>query len=294
MAEFELLRYVTIGQYLPTGSFLHRLDPRFKLLAFGTLVAGVAFAGSYTGSIVGLLGAVGLVMLSGVPLRHAVRGVGPILPILALLAVFQFAFPPALGSGAGCEILLRLPLVELTDCTLRLVIVSAVRLVALLLLTSLLTFTTSVSELARGTDRLLSPLGRMGLPAHELSMVVTIALRFVPLLAGEMERIFKAQASRGADFGEGSRWRFLRSARQLLPLLVPLILNSLRRGEALAEAMEARCYAGGEGRTHLVGMRTRPVDVMALTAALGFAILILGLDLAGVDQTVVPWLAPSV
>jgi len=208
--------------------------------------------------------------------------------------MLQLAFPPALGSGPGCEALLRLPLVELTDCTLRLVIVSAVRLVALLLLTSLLTFTTSVSELARGTDRLLSPLGRLGLPAHELSMVVTIALRFVPFLAGEMERLAKAQASRGADFGEGSRWHFLRSARQLLPLLGPLILNSLRRGEELAMAMEARCYVGGAGRTHLIGMRARPVDFVSLGAALGFAVLLLGLDLAAVDQAVVPWLAPAV
>ena len=300
MAEFELLRYVTIGQYLPTGSFVHRLDPRIKLVAFAALVAAVAFTSSYSGSIIALLVVVTLVSLARVPLGYALRGVWPAIPILMILALFQLLIPPAMGSAPGCRVLMGWPLIQvtplapLTDCTLRLVIVSALRLVGLIILTSLLTFTTSVSELARGTERLLAPLDRLGFPAHELSLMVTIALRFVPFLAGEMERLAKAQASRGADFGEGSRWRFLRSARQLLPLLVPLILNSLRRGEELALAMEARCYAGGVGRTHLIGMKVRPSDFVALGAAVGFAVLLLGLDLAAVDRAVVPWLALAV
>jgi energy-coupling factor transport system permease protein len=299
MAEFEFLRYVTIGQYLPTGSFIHRLDPRIKLVAFAALVAAVAFSGSYSGNVVALAAVAALVVLARVPFKHAARGVWPVVPILVILALFQVLIPPAMGSATGCRVLfdwslVRLtPLTPLTDCTMRLVIVSALRLVALIILTTLLTFTTSVSELARGTERLLSPFSRLGLPAHELSLMVTIALRFVPFLAGEMERIAKAQVSRGADFGEGSRWRFLRSARQLLPLLVPLILNSLRRGEELALAMEARCYVGGVGRTHLVEMRARPADFVALGATLVYAALLLGLDLGAVDRVLIPWLAPA-
>jgi len=156
----------------------------------------------------------------------------------------------------------RGPLV-ISEAGVGLLILLLVRLASLILLLSLLTFCTTLTELAHGTEHLLSPLQGLGLPAHELALVLTLALRFLPLLAREMERIMKAQAARGADFGAHS-WNFVRRTRRMFPLLIPLFLISLRRAEELIEAMESRCYVGGSGRTHLIQLRAQRADFVAL------------------------------
>lgn len=294
MENLELLRYITIGQYLPTASPIHRLDPRVKLLGFGALVLAVAFSGSYLGNLILLATVLGLVALARVPLAYALQGIRPALPIILILAALQVLLPsPAFSNAPGCAVLVGWSFFQLTDCTLRLVVVSALRFGELIILTSLLTLCTPITDLARGLERLLAPLARLRFPAHEVALVLTIALRFVPVLAQEMERVVRAQVARGADFGGRSRLRFIQQTRQLLPLLVPLFLISLRRAEELALAMEVRCYAGGTGRTHLVRLHARPADFVALGLTIAFAALMLSLDFTAADRALLPGLAPN-
>ena len=293
MENLELLRHITIGQYLPTGSPIHRLDPRVKLLCFGALVLAVAFNGSYLGNLVMLATVLGLVALARVPLAYALQGIRPALPIILVLAAFQILLPPpAFSTASGCTVLVSWSFLQLTDCTLRLVVVSALRFGELIILTSLLTLCTPIADLSRGIERLLAPLDRLRFPAYEIALVLTIALRFVPILAEEMERIVKAQVSRGANFGGQSRLRFIRQTQQLLPLLVPLFLISMRRAEELALAMEVRCYVGGTGRTHLIRLHARPADFVVLVLTIAFAALMLSLDFTAADRALLPGLAP--
>ena len=265
MDDFEFLRHVTIGQYLPGNSLLHRLDPRAKLLAFLLLVTAVTFTPSYLGNALLLATVLALILLSRISVRYALQGIRPAVPMIAVLAVMQLLF---LGDfyipSAGLRTLLRWGPIHITTGGVQLVVVSICRLVELVLLVSLLTFTTTLTELTHGMESLMSPLARFGFPAHELSLIATIALRFVPILAQELETIVKAQASRGADFGRGGRLHFVRRTRQLLPLLIPLFLDAFRRAEDLILAMEARCYMGGRGRTHLVRFRSSPRDYLAV------------------------------
>ena len=265
MDDFEFLRHVTIGQYLPGNSLLHRLDPRAKLLAFLLLVTAVTFTPSYLGNALLLATVLALILLSRISVRYALQGLRPAVPMIAVLAVMQLLF---LGDfyipSAGLRTLLRWGPIHITTGGVQLVVVSICRLVELMLLVSLLTFTTTLTELTHGMESLMSPLARFGFPAHELSLIATIALRFVPILAQELETIVKAQASRGADFGRGGRLHFVRRTRELLPLLVPLFLDAFRRAEDLILAMEARCYMGGKGRTHLVRFRSSPRDYLAV------------------------------
>jgi len=265
MDDFEFLRHVTIGQYLPGNSLLHRLDPRAKLLAFLLLVTAVTFTPSYLGNALLLATVLALILLSRISVRYALQGLRPAVPMIAVLAVMQLLF---LGDfyipSAGLRTLLRWGPIHITTGGVQLVVVSICRLVELMLLVSLLTLTTTLTELTHGMESLMSPLARFGFPAHELSLIATIALRFVPILAQELETIVKAQASRGADFGRGGRLHFVRRTRELLPLLVPLFLDAFRRAEDLILAMEARCYMGGRGRTHLVRFRSSPRDYLAI------------------------------
>jgi energy-coupling factor transport system permease protein len=291
VSEFEFLRYITIGQYLPLGSVVHRLDPRFKLLALGLVVVAVTFSSTYLANVILLLVVLLLVAITRVPLRYAVQGVRPALPVLAFVAVFQVLLPPRpLGMAETCTTIWRWAFVELTDCTLRLIIVSTARLVELIVLTSLLTFSTTTTELAHGIEGLLAPLQRAGVPAHELALVVTIALRFVPTLALQMERVAKAQASRGADFGTAGRFRFVQTTRRLLPLLIPLFLVSLRRAEDLIVAMEARGYIGGKERTRLITLHAQLADYLALAVAATLCIVMLSVDFAALGQVLIAWL----
>ncbi len=261
MDEFELLRYVTIGQYLPTNSFIHRLDPRVKIVGLGALALVIVAQNSAVGSLLGLGIILALVALARVDVRLALRNLAPSAPILAFLALLQLGF----GWGArtsGCLALWSWGMFHVTTCSVEAVIALLARLVALVLLTGLLTFTSTLSELARGIEWLLRPWQRIGVPADEVAMVFTLALRFVPTLALEMEKLLKAQAARGANIRGGTNP--IARTRQMLPILVPLFINTLRRSEDLAAAMEARGYIGGAGRTHYVRLRFQRADWLAL------------------------------
>ncbi len=271
-SEFELLRTVTLGQYLPTASPLHRADPRVKLAAGMLLVVAVTATSSLAGLALVLALVVAGFVAARIPVGYALSGIKPMLPLLALLGVFQAIAIPQ--NDANTTVYWQWAFITLTARDAVAVALLFGKFTALVWGLSLLSFTTSTTELTHGTEHLLRPLQRVGLPAHEFALTLNVALRFVPLLAQETERLMKAQASRGADFGGGRGWNFIRRFRKLIPLLVPLILSTLQRAEDLILAMEARCYTGGKGRTHLVHFHARTSDyalfalvVVALAAA---------------------------
>jgi energy-coupling factor transport system permease protein len=272
MDEFEISRHITIGQYLALGSFIHKMDPRIKLLSFALLVAAITFSASYTANAILLFVVFALVPFSKIPIRYALSGLKPAIPIVLLLAALQIMlYTSTFAGGQHCSSFFRWGPIDSNSCGVQLAMVSAARFVELLVLTSLLTFSTTVTELTLGTEQLLAPLTRFNFPAHELALTLTLALRFVPTFAEELERIMKAQVSRGAELGQRGRLRFIQQTRALLPLVVPLFLGALRRAEELILAMEARCYVGGKRRTHLLELRAKPSDWLVLAGTAAFA-----------------------
>src|SRR2546427_6900803 len=249
----ELTRYVTIGQYLPRESPVHRLDPRTKIAAVTVLTVAVFVVRDFSGYALLTLFLLAVVVASQIPLGYLLRGLRPILFLLLMTVVLNVFFS---GIQSG-TVLFRLgPLVATREAVMRAGFVGY-RLVALILVTSLLTFTTSPVQLTDGIERILRPFRRLGVPAHELAMMMTIALRFIPTLLEETEKIMKAQMARGAEFEHGN---ILRRARALVPGLGPLFVSAFRRADELAPALEARCYRGGEHRTRMKGQRLAPPE----------------------------------
>jgi len=247
---------------------VHRLDPRTKIAAVTILTVAIFVVRDFGGYGLLTLFLLGTVLLSQIPVGYLLRGLRPVLFLLLLTVVLNMFF-----SGiSGGTVLFRLgPLVTTREATARALFIGY-RLVALVLVTSLLTFTTSPVELTDGIERILRPFRRVGVPAHELAMMMTIALRFIPTLMEETEKIMKAQMARGAEFDQGN---LLRRARALVPVLVPLFVSAFRRADDLALAMEARCYRGGDYRTRMKQLRFAARDGIALVitaaAAVAFA-----------------------
>jgi energy-coupling factor transport system permease protein len=277
MEDFELLRHITIGQYLPGDSIIHRLDPRNKISIFLFITAAVTFSVSYTGNIVLVLVTLSLVLLSGVSMRYVFSGIKPAIPIIIVLAILQLllygeGFVP---YGMRSKTYFHWGIIHITNGSVQLVIVSAMRFVELLFLTSLLTNTTTLADITHGMENMLRPFSRIGVPSHELSLVATIALRFVPLLAEQLEIIMKAQASRGADIAHKGKLQFVTTARQVAALIVPLFIDAFRRAEDLILAMQARCYVGSRGRSSYIRLKFTGVDYVAYTLSLIFSVAML-------------------
>lgn len=265
----ELMRNITIGQYLPRESAVHHLDPRTKIASATALTVVIFVINDFTGSALFGVFMVALFLVAQIPLGYVGRGLRPVLFLLLLTFVLNLFFS---GIREGTP-LIRLGPVVLTMEALARAFFIALRLVLLVVTTSLFTFTTSPMALTDGMERLLRPFRRIGVPGHELAMMMSIALRFIPTLLEETERIMKAQMARGAEFQRGN---LLRRARALLPILVPLFLSAFRRADELALAMEARAYRGGEGRTRMKELRFAPRDVVAtvatVLASIGFLV----------------------
>ena len=275
MASSGALRHVSIGQYLPLGSPVHRLDPRTKLLGMILLVAATIFATSYTSNVALAVLILGGVAMARLPIGYVFSNVRPALPMIAILAIFQLLFYPA---AEGAEMLLTFGSVRISAAALRIVVVSFLRFLDLLCLTSLLTNTTTTTALTRGMESLLGPLSAIGLPGHELAMVGAIALRFVPILGEQLESIMLAQASRGVSQKARGRWNLIANSRRAATLIIPLFVDAYRRGEEMALAMQARCYRGGRGRTHLVRLAFARRDLAALTIVTSAFALVLVLQ----------------
>lgn len=256
-----MLSDITIGQYFPGSSILHRLDPRTKVvLLFFYLVLIFVCRSAISYAMLTALTFV-LMLLSKVPMGTMLRSLKP------LWWIILFTFVIHLFSTPGEE-LAQVWIFSLTWEGIVEGFYISLRLVLLILLSSLLTFTTSPIKLTDAMEELLSPFKRFGVPAHELAMMMTIALRFVPTLIQETDRIMKAQQSRGADFQDGSIAKRLRA---FVPVLVPLFLSAFRRADDLAMAMEARCYRGGEGRTQMKALKVTSIDYVAW----GFTVLLI-------------------
>jgi len=270
MNDFEFQRYITIGQYLPTGSAIHRLDPRTRLVAGGLLLIAVTAAPSLAGIGLGLIALFLLTTLARVPLRYAIKGILAPLPFILLLVILQILLGP---EGEAQPWILFGP-IRITATSLINGARILLRFPALILAITLFSACTATTEAVRGLDRLLHPLARIGLPVQDFVLMVQVSLHFLPLLAQEAERIVKSQASRGAEWGTG-RGGVLRRVRQTLPILVPLFLVSLQRAENLALAMEARGYQGQAGRTSLITLRFDRRDALALALVVALSVVIL-------------------
>lgn len=282
MKNFEFLHNITIGQYLPTGSAIHRLHPAVKMLAAGLLVAAIIISNDVSPICVSLLLSLIGIKLAKIPIRYALKGIRPAIPIIIFIAVLQILFA---SQGESGRVFLETRIITITAGDFLIAAVTALRLVVLILIISLFTLCTDLKELTHGTEGLLKPLARIRFPVHELSMIITVTLRFLPILSDEAENLIKAQISRGADFGKGKMGLFKRVYR-MLPLFVPLLILSLRRAESLALAMEARCYTGGKGRTRLVRFPFRKADIAGLIAACAAAGAIITINFSRLDNAI--------
>ncbi len=273
----SVFKSVTIGQYFPGDSTLHRLDPRFKIALVALFITALFVAQGWIGYTLMVAISVTAIILSTIPWRLIVRGLKPVLWILAFTMVIH------VFTTKGGTVLWSWRSISVHSEGVRQGIVMAVRLVLLILTTSLLTLTTSPIALTDGLERLLNPLRVVGLPAHELAMMMTIALRFIPTLIEEADKIMKAQMARGADFESGG---LVDRAKSLIPLLVPLFISAFRRADELAMAMEARCYRGGENRTRMKQLVAQTRDWLALGLGVAVVVVVIGLRLGHLDAWV--------
>ena len=258
-----MLKDITLGQYYPVDSFVHRLDPRIKIILTLAFIVGV-FLGE---SLLAYIPVIAFIYLTAkvahLPVKLLVKGLRPLRFILIFTFVLNLFF------SAGDTVLIKLGFIVISQEGLLTAIKFSARLIFLVTGASMLTLTTSPVVLTDGLERLLSPLRKIGFPAHELAMMMTIALRFIPTLLEEADKIMKAQMARGADFESGN---IVDRAKAMIPLLVPLFVSAFRRAGDLAMAMEARCYHGSEGRTR---MRVLKITKNDWLAAAGVAALIL-------------------
>lgn len=259
-----MFKDITIGQYFPADTLVHKLDPRYKILIMLFFIISLFFIRSFSPYILILLWLFMVIQKSSIPLDMIVKGVKPLKWIILLTFIMNLFFIP------GREIF-SFGFLSISSEGLNQAIFMAIRLVLLVVGTSLLTLTTSPIELTDGIEKLFSPLKRFGFPAHSIAMMMTIALRFIPTLIDETDKIMKAQMARGADFESGN---IMSRAKNLVPLLVPLFISALRRADELANAMEARCYRGGDNRTRLNELRITKLDTNLFLANTVFFIFV--------------------
>lgn len=245
---------ITIGQYFPGDSPVHRVDPRVKLTLTMAYVVMLFVARNLLAMSVGVIFALLAYLLARISLRLIVRSVKPIIPIIIFTAVINLFF-------VGGEPLWEIWALTVTQEGVRIAIQMCVRILCLVAGTALLTYTTSPIALTDGIELLFAPLKKVGAPVHEIAMMMTISLRFIPTLIEETEKIMSAQKARGADLESGN---IFQRVRAMLPILIPLFVSAFRRAEELALAMESRCYHGGEGRTRMRVLKTSVTDFFAV------------------------------
>ena len=264
-----MIRDITLGQYYPAQSVLHRLDPRVKLLGTLIYVLSLFLFQSFVGYLVATVFLVSLIILSHVPFSFMIRGLKAILILLIFTSVLNMFLTP------GRE-LVHFWRFKITIEGLRLAAFMVLRLVYLIIGSSLMTLTTTPSNLTDGLEKGLGWLKILKVPVHEIAMMMSIALTFIPVLLEETDKIIKAQQARGADFDSGN---LVRRAKALVPLLVPLFVSAFRRANDLATAMESRCYRGGEGRTKLHPLRYQMRDYIAYAVLLVYLAAIIAVGI---------------
>lgn len=269
-----MIRDITIGQYFPGQSAIHRMDPRIKILLSVLYIVMLFVADNMWGLLLGVLFGFAAYLISRIPLSMIWKSMKPVIPIVIFTAVLNLF----LSTG---DPLWQWKFLKITKEGIETAVFMSVRILCLIAGTSLLTYTTSPIALTDGIERLLSPLKKIKLPVHELAMMMTIALRFIPLLIDETEKIMNAQKARGAMLDNG---KFMERIKALVPVLIPLFISAFRRADELAMAMECRCYHGGEGRTRLKVLKFGALDVKCG--------VVLALCLAVILST--RWLVPGI
>ena len=265
-----MIRDITIGQYYPAKSVLHRLDPRTKFLGTLGFLISVFLFHTFLGYAVATAFLVAMIAISKVPVKFMFKGLKAIVMILLITVVFNIILTPG-------EVLWRFGIIKVTREGLVLAGKMAIRLVYLVIGSSIMTLTTTPNQLTDGLERLLRPLNKIRVPVHEIAMMMSIALRFIPILVEETDKIMRAQMARGADFETGG---VIQRAKNMIPLLVPLFVSAFRRANDLAMAMEARCYRGGAGRTKMKPLKYAGIDYRAYAIVILYFVIMMVLRFA--------------
>lgn len=260
-----MLRDITLGQYYPADSIIHKLDPRTKLFATLLFIISVFSFDGIVGFIVMTAFLFGVIALSKVPLSFMLRGLKAIMILLVIAGLFNLFLTPG-------QVLWSIWKIHITREGLRNAVLMTIRMVYLIMGSSVMTLTTTPNQLTDGLEKALKPLQKINVPVHEIAMMMSIALRFIPILIEETDKIMKAQMARGADFETGG---LVKKAKNMVPLLVPLFVSAFRRANDLALAMEARCYVGGEGRTKMMPLVYHKADRLAYVVVIAYFVLLM-------------------
>ena len=259
---------IILGQFCPGNSILHRLDPRVKILLLFLLMILIFVIDSTASYAILTAFVLLLIFIASISPAMILRSLRPLLWI----AIFTFLVHLVSHDG---EVLYNLFIFKITDEGIYKGIIITLRLILLIVMSSILMFTTSPLKLTDATEKLLSPFSKFGVPAHEFAMMMTIALRFIPTLLEETEKIIKAQSARGVDFESGN---IIKRAKKMVPILVPLFLSAFHRADELAMAMDARCYRGDVGRTHMKKLQIQSLDLAAILIVFIISIIIIVLE----------------
>ena len=262
-----MIRDITIGQYYPTNSVIHRLDPRVKIVCTLAYLISLFIFKSVLGYAICTIFLIAVIRTSKVPFKFITKGLKPIILLLMMTTIFNLFFT---SSG---KILLSIGFIKITEDGLRASVYMVLRLVYLIIGSSIMTLTTTPNELTDGIERLLRPLNKIKVPVHEIAMMMSIALRFIPILLEETDKIMKAQIARGADLESGN---IIQKAKSMIPILVPLFVSAFRRANDLAMAMEARCYRGGDGRTKMKPLVYKKRDYIAYILTACYLVVLIG------------------
>lgn len=251
-----MIKNITLGQYLPGKSIVHRADPRTKIIMTMLFMIVLFIVSSIYALLVALVFIVTAFYISKISFKYAIKGIRPVLYIIIFSVVLNMFF-----NNEG-TVLVNLGFATITDKGIELAVIVSLRVFLLITSASIMTYTTTPIMLTDGIEKLLKPLKKIKVPVHEMAMMMTIALRFIPTLIDETDKIMKAQAARGADIGTGN---LLERAKSFIPILIPLFVSSFRRADDLAIAMEARCYRGSKGRTSMRILKFNRDDVAILS-----------------------------
>ena len=257
-----MIKDITIGQYYPAKSILHRLDPRVKFVGTIAFLISLFVANSLWGYLLATAFLAVVIVLSKVPVKFMMKGLKPLFFIFILTVAFNLFLVPG-------KVVVQIWILKITEEGIRQAIKIGIRLIYLVMGSSVMTLTTTPNQLTDGLEKLMRPLNKIKVPVHEIAMMMSIALSLIPILMEETDKIMKAQIARGADFESGN---LIKKAKNLIPLLVPLFISAFRRADDLAMAMEARCYHGGDHRTSMKPLKYQNHDIMAYLVLLVYLI----------------------
>ncbi len=265
-----MIKDITLGQYFPMDSVVHKLDPRMKLLFVTSFIVMVFLSNNFVSLAFCFLVTALVIAISKIPLKTVLKGLKPIILIVVITSILQIAY------NDGGITLVNVWKIKITSGGVLTAVFMALRISLLIVMSTMLTYTTSPTSLTNGLDRIFAPFKKIGLDFHTITMIMTIALRFIPTLIEEVDKIMSAQKSRGANFEQGS---IIKRAKALIPLFIPLLFNSIRRAYELANAMTCRCYNGGVGKTTMNALKFSKRDYLGLLAVILVIISIILLNI---------------